>query len=78
MCSDILERALVEYVDDHSLTETTASKSSNKDGDAKSPWDYCMSSDEILSCFIYVIVKAGAVEIPALITFVCYFTLEEH
>lgn len=37
-----------------------------------------MSSDEILSCFIYVIVKAGAYEIPALLTFVCYFTLEEH
>ena len=43
-----------------------------------SPSDFFMSSDEILSCFIYVIVKAGAYEIPALLTFVCYFTLEEH
>ena len=40
--------------------------------------DYFMSSDEILSCFIYVLIKARAFDMPALLTFVGYFTLEEH
>mmetsp|Transcript_6213 Transcript_6213/g.8302 ORF Transcript_6213/g.8302 Transcript_6213/m.8302 type:complete len:111 (+) Transcript_6213:687-1019(+) len=44
----------------------------------ESSLDYFMSSDEILSCLIYVLVKARATDMPALLTFVGYFTLEEH
>ncbi len=39
--------------------------------------DYFMSSDELLSCFIYVLVKSNSTDTPALLTFVSYFTLEE-
>ena len=38
--------------------------------------DMWMSSDELLSCLIYVLVKARATDAPALLTFVSYFTLE--
>ena len=37
-----------------------------------------MGSDELLSCFIYILVKAGAHELPALLTMVQYFTLEQE
>jgi len=37
-----------------------------------------MSSDELLSCFIYVLVKSGSYEMPALLTIINYFTLDEH
>ena len=36
-----------------------------------------MSSDEFLSCLIYVMVKAKAADLSALISMVSYFTLEE-
>ena len=36
-----------------------------------------MGPDELLSCFIYVIVKAEACDMPALLTLVEHFTLEE-
>ena len=36
-----------------------------------------MSSDELLSCLIYVLVKSHATDTPALLTFISYFTLEE-
>ena len=39
---------------------------------------YFMSSDEILSCLIYVLVKANRSDTIAILTMVNYFTLEEH
>lgn len=35
-----------------------------------------MSSDELLSCFIYVLVKSESYQMPALLTIINYFTLE--
>ena len=37
-----------------------------------------MGSDELLSCFIYILVKASAHELPALLTMIEYFTLEQQ
>ena len=37
-----------------------------------------MGPDDLLSCFIYVLVKAHAHDTPALLTLVNYYTLEEH
>ena len=36
-----------------------------------------MGSDELLSCFIYILVKASSHEMPALLTLISYFTLEQ-
>ena len=48
------------------------------DGESTAMNEYFMSSDELLSCFIYVLIKARAFDMPALLTFVGYFTLEAH
>lgn len=36
-----------------------------------------MSSDELLSCFIYILLKSGHAHIPAILTFINYYSLDE-
>ena len=69
-CSELFERLLKDLEDNTDCSDHNQCKKMPQD-------DFFMSPDEILSCFIYVIVKAHATDIPALLTFVCYFTLEE-
>ena len=44
---------------------------------AKPKKQHFMSSDDLLSCFIYILLKAGVAEMPALTTFIGYYTLDE-
>lgn len=37
-----------------------------------------MGPDELLSCFIYVLVKANCYDLPALLTLVESYTLEDY
>lgn len=36
-----------------------------------------MSSDELLSCVIYILLKSGYADLPAILTFINYYSLDE-